>query len=226
MAPKTERIVTADIVEEGPIDMTLHKNKRAADEEERREKREEKLEEMRVIGRLKDAREGIKVVRRRSVSLMEECSSTIADYYKSIDAKELSTHIKSRFDAWDTDHSQALDTKELTEAMAAMGKRPTSDEVDILMLKIDKDGSGVVELDEFEHMVRQSLGLHLEVCACRMCEAARQEAVEKAAAEDKEAADAAKADLLAAKLAAQREAKLAADEAALVKAKVKAGKRV
>jgi len=223
-APKIEMIVTADIVEEGAVDMTPTQLKRFADEEERRAKREEKLEEMRVMARLKEAREGIKVVRRRSVSMMEECSSTISDYYKSINSKELSTHIKSRFDAWDTDHSQGLDTKELTEAMAAMGKRPTSDEVDLLMLRVDKDGSGVVELDEFEHMVRESLGLHLEVCTCRMCEAARTEAVETAVTEAKEVAEAIKTDMLAAKLAAKLGAG-AADSAPPGEAKGKAGKR-
>ena len=220
MAPTIEMIVTADIVEKGAIEMTPSKRNRMADEEERRVKREEKLEEMRVMARLKEAREGIKVVRRRSVSMMEECSSMIGDYYKSIKSNELSAHIKSRFDAWDTDHSGGLDTKELTEAMAAMGKRPTSDEVDLLMLRVDKDGSGIVELDEFEHMVRDSLGLNLEVCACRMCEAARKEAFFQAAEEDKEAAEAAKADMLARRVAAKLAANLVP-----VQAKVKAGRR-
>jgi len=218
MAPKIETIVAAEIGEEGASEMTVGQLKRLAEEEGRRAKREEKIEEMRVMARLKNAREGIKVVRRRSSITMEECSSTIADYYKSIDAKELSTHIKSRFDAWDADNSHALDTKELAEAMAAMGKRPTSEEVDILMLRVDKDGSGTIELDEFEHMVRESLGLHLEVCSCRMCEAARKEAAENEAVEAKEAAVAAKAEKLAAKLAAG-----AADPAP--DAKGKAGKR-
>jgi len=106
--------VAANVEEEG-----ARAFRRATEEEERRAKREEKLEEMRVIGRLKDAREGIRVIRRRSSLMMEEISSTISDYYKSIDAQELSTHIKSRFDAWDANHSGALDKTELTV-------RPTS----------------------------------------------------------------------------------------------------
>ena len=192
--------------------------RRATEEEERRAKREEKLEEMRVMAGLKNAREGIKLVRRNSSIMMEECSSTIADYYKSLDGKELSSHIKSRFDAWDVDKSHALDMTELTEAMAAMGKRPSPKEVEVLMRRVDKDGNGTVELDEFEHMVRESLGLRLEACSCRCCGAARNEAAEEQAAEDKAAAVAAKAEKAAAKLAAG-----AADPAP--DAKGKAGKR-
>ena len=41
--------------------------------------------------------------------------------------------------AWDTDHSHALDKRELTEAMAAMGHRPSPQEVDELMTKVDKN---------------------------------------------------------------------------------------
>ena len=101
--------VAANVEEEG-----ARAFRRAAEEEERRVKREEKLDEMRVLRRLKDAREGIREIRRRSASMMEEISSTISDFYKSIDAKELSTHIKSRFVAWDLDHSGGLDKTELT----------------------------------------------------------------------------------------------------------------
>ena len=194
MAPEGARIVAANMGE-GASEMAVSQLERVADEEERRSgwrtRRGLKLEEMRVRlrGTLKLLEEKrVKVVRRHCESIMDECSSVIANYYKSIDAKELSTHIKSRFDAWDADHSHALDAKELTEAMAAMGKRPTSEEVGVLMLRVDKDGNGTVELDEFEHMVRESLGLHLESCGCRMCVKDRTEAAENEAAEHKEAA--------------------------------------
>jgi uncharacterized pyridoxal phosphate-containing UPF0001 family protein len=83
---------------------------------------------------------------------------------------------------------------------------------------VDKDGNGTVELDEFEHMVRESLGLNLQSCFCRMCVKDRTEAAENEAAELKEAArlaaEAAKADKLAAKLAAG----VKADPTATVKA--------
>ncbi|KAJ1480572.1 hypothetical protein T484DRAFT_1956276 [Baffinella frigidus] len=194
MAPKIAEV-------EAVIEKSMHLS-RAEEEEERKEKRQAKLEEMRVMEKLKNAREGLKVVRRRSVSLMEECSSTISDYYKSIDTKDLSSHIKSRFDAWDADHSQALDVLEMTEALAAMGKRPTPDEVAMLMLRVDKDGNGKVELDEFDHMVRESLNLHLESCWCRMCEAGRKAAAETEAAEAAEAARLEKEAAKAAKAAA------------------------
>ena len=53
--------------------------------------------------------------------------------------------------------SDTLDTTELTEAMSAMGQRPSPAEVDALMKECDHDKNGVCELDEFEHMVRPLL---------------------------------------------------------------------
>ncbi|KAJ1485763.1 hypothetical protein T484DRAFT_1792259 [Baffinella frigidus] len=70
-----------------------------------------------------------------------------------VDATELSKHIKARFVVWDADSSGALDKRELTEAMSAMGHRPSAEEVDKLFAEFDKDGSGTVECDEFEHMI-------------------------------------------------------------------------
>ncbi|KAJ1483727.1 hypothetical protein T484DRAFT_1895391 [Baffinella frigidus] len=140
--------------------------------------REKKLEEMRELGRLKEAREGIKMVRRRSSTMGDECSSFIAEYYKNMEARELSTQIKSRFDLWDADNSHTLGQHELTEALAGMGKRPTPQEVDLFMKRFDKDGTGKVNIEEYEHMVRESLGLQVEVCSCRVCESGSNEAMD------------------------------------------------
>ncbi|KAJ1489943.1 hypothetical protein T484DRAFT_1936098 [Baffinella frigidus] len=96
-------------------------------------------------------------------------SSAIRDYFPEMFKKNLSKHIKMRFVAWDTDGSGALDKGELTEAMAAMGHRPSPQEVDKLMRSVDHDGNGTVELDEFEHMVREAMATDLEECGCRMC---------------------------------------------------------
>ncbi|KAJ1479750.1 hypothetical protein T484DRAFT_1813161 [Baffinella frigidus] len=125
--------------------------------EDRRVHLEEKLEESRVLERLREMRASLAQERRHSVDTLESCSTAILDYYQSIDAQDLSKHIKTRFVAWDLDHSQTLDKHELTEAMAAMGHRPSPEEVDKLMTKVDKDGSGTVELDEFEHMTSRPL---------------------------------------------------------------------
>jgi hypothetical protein len=93
-------------------------------------------QEYRVLQRMASTKEALKVERLRSVDTLESCSGSIRDFYKRIDPRELSKHIKSRFQAWDSDHSGALDKAELTEAMAAMGRRPSAQEVDDLMLKV------------------------------------------------------------------------------------------
>jgi len=41
--------------------------------------------------------------------------------------------------AYDLDHNHVLDKLELTEAMAAMGHRPSPQEVDELMIKVKKN---------------------------------------------------------------------------------------
>mmetsp|Transcript_34225 Transcript_34225/g.78106 ORF Transcript_34225/g.78106 Transcript_34225/m.78106 type:complete len:170 (+) Transcript_34225:70-579(+) len=122
--------------------------------------------------------------RRGSLSTTWETSSTaIREYYRQVDATELSKHIKARFVVWDADSSGALDKRELTEAMSAMGHRPSAEEVDKLFAEFDKDGSGTVECDEFEHMVREAMGFHLDQCECRMCDGARKAAAAQVASE-------------------------------------------
>ena len=67
MAPTIETIVVVNIGEAGASERTVSwptvgQLKQLADEEERKWKREQKLKEMQVIARLKNAHEGIKLI--------------------------------------------------------------------------------------------------------------------------------------------------------------------
>merc|ERR1711998_164101 len=61
--------------------------------------------------------------------------------------------IKEAFDLFDTDGSGAIDAKELTVAMQALGFEPSSGEIAKMMTDIDVDGNATVELEEFIEMM-------------------------------------------------------------------------
>lgn len=56
--------------------------------------------------------------------------------------------VRARFNEVDTDHSGAIDRKELTDALKQMGKYESEQQIDDLMTQIDKDGNGRIELRE------------------------------------------------------------------------------
>mmetsp|Transcript_39228 Transcript_39228/g.92831 ORF Transcript_39228/g.92831 Transcript_39228/m.92831 type:complete len:120 (-) Transcript_39228:192-551(-) len=97
-------------------EITMDIMKHLEEAEDRRAHLEEVKEESRVLERLREMRASLELERRHSADTLESCSSAIRDYYLRIDAKDLSKHIKTRFDAWDLDHNHSLDKHELTEA--------------------------------------------------------------------------------------------------------------
>ena len=57
--------------------------------------------------------------------------------------------IRSAFELFDRDNSGSIDSHELKDAMKALGIYLTKDETVELLKRVDRDGSGQVELDEF-----------------------------------------------------------------------------
>ena len=55
---------------------------------------------------------------------------------------------------FDTDNSGYLDEDELMKAFLVMGMRLESEELKVIMNEYDMDGSGQIDLDEFEGMIR------------------------------------------------------------------------
>merc|ERR1712008_621655 len=82
-----------------------------------------------------------------------------ADPYGDIDFDEITEstglqpdeikRLKVCFDLFDTKKVEFLSADDLGEIMRAMGFRPTEEELKDLLLEIDEDGSGEIEIGEF-----------------------------------------------------------------------------
>eukprot|EP00439_Symbiodinium_sp_Y106_P073117 s887_g13.t1 len=68
--------------------------------------------------------------------------------------EEQKQELKEVFDLYDTDGSAAIDNSELKGLMQVLGFSSTSrEELVAMMMSVDKDGSGEIELDEFLQMM-------------------------------------------------------------------------
>ncbi|RLN35802.1 hypothetical protein C2845_PM03G12970 [Panicum miliaceum] len=66
--------------------------------------------------------------------------------------------IKEAFDLFDTDNSGTIDAKELNVAMRALGFEMTEEQINQMIADVDKDGSGAIDYEEFEHMMTAKIG--------------------------------------------------------------------
>ncbi|XP_028764068.1 caltractin-like isoform X2 [Neltuma alba] len=66
--------------------------------------------------------------------------------------------IREAFELFDTDCSGTIDAKELNVAMRALGFEMTEEQINQMIADVDKDGSGAIEYDEFEHMMTAKIG--------------------------------------------------------------------
>ncbi|XP_062188648.1 probable calcium-binding protein CML13 [Phragmites australis] len=66
--------------------------------------------------------------------------------------------IKEAFDLFDTDNSGTIDAKELNVAMRALGFEMTEEQINQMIADVDKNGSGAIEYEEFEHMMTAKIG--------------------------------------------------------------------
>ncbi|MCB9745492.1 MAG: EF-hand domain-containing protein [Alphaproteobacteria bacterium] len=68
-------------------------------------------------------------------------------------AKELSEEelqeLRETFDHYDRDKSGAIDVVELSSLIEALGMDISDEELEVAMMSLDADESGVIELDEF-----------------------------------------------------------------------------
>jgi len=53
------------------------------------------------------------------------------------------------FDMFDKDKGGSIDAEELESLLHSLGKFPSTEEVEKLLLQVDADGSGEVDFDEF-----------------------------------------------------------------------------
>ena len=61
--------------------------------------------------------------------------------------------IDNAFSLFDKDNSNSIDVTELRDAMKALGIFLKKEEVKQYMLKVDKDGSGEIDRDEFKALM-------------------------------------------------------------------------
>ncbi|CAH9058426.1 unnamed protein product [Cuscuta epithymum] len=66
--------------------------------------------------------------------------------------------IRECFELFDTDNSGTIDAKELNVAMRALGFEATEEEIESMIAEVDKDGSGAIDFEEFEHMMTNKFG--------------------------------------------------------------------
>ncbi|RAL51548.1 hypothetical protein DM860_011050 [Cuscuta australis] len=66
--------------------------------------------------------------------------------------------IRECFELFDTDNSGTIDAKELNVAMRALGFEATEEEIKRMIAEVDKDGSGAIDFEEFEHMMSNKFG--------------------------------------------------------------------
>jgi len=112
-----------------------------------------------------------------SHEILEVCSGILVNYFASIPEDQLSAKIRVKFEQFDLDKSGGLDKQELSDALAEMGRKPAPEELNDLFEMFDADGSGTIEIDEFEHMVRSQLNISREFCPCGVCEKERKDAL-------------------------------------------------
>ncbi|CAN6226117.1 unnamed protein product [Urochloa humidicola] len=72
--------------------------------------------------------------------------------------KQKRQEIKEAFDLFDTDNSGTIDAKELNVAMRALGFEMTEEQINQMIADVDKDGSGAIDYEEFEHMMTAKIG--------------------------------------------------------------------
>jgi len=115
-------------------------------------------------------------------AVLKEAGAVFAKLFAGLSAAELRLAIASAFDKFDVDRSGFLDRGELKDAFEMMGLRLSYEEIQVLLNEYDVDGSGKIELAEFESMVR--LGLkradpHAAARAAAADQAKREEAASK-----------------------------------------------
>ncbi|XP_034969111.1 uncharacterized protein LOC118084009 [Zootoca vivipara] len=72
-------------------------------------------------------------------------------------SEEQKQEVREAFDLFDTDGSGTIDVKELKVAMRALGFEPKKEEVRKMVADIGKEGSGVIEFEDFLTMMTQKM---------------------------------------------------------------------
>jgi len=116
-------------------------------------------EQAAIIERMRAAQVNLGGFLDSSKKTMESSSAALWGHFKQIPQEKLQSHIILRFNSYDVDNSGTLDRAEMREAMAEMGRRPSEEELDELMAKVDLDGDGTINLEEFSLHIFEQIGV-------------------------------------------------------------------
>ena len=78
----------------------------------------------------------------------------VKEFFSSVSPEELSDKIVEMFVELDTDQSGGLDREEIGRAFLMVGKALKDSDIDAWLNEFDADGNGIIDCDEFAHMVR------------------------------------------------------------------------
>ena len=94
--------------------------------------------------------DGEKVIEKKRKRIIKK--TTIAHKYLTLEQKE---EIDNAFFIFDRDRSGSIDISELKDALKALGIYLDKNEVKAVMTKVDKDGSGSIDQEEFLSMMAE-----------------------------------------------------------------------
>ncbi|XP_057806679.1 calmodulin-like protein 30 [Salvia miltiorrhiza] len=73
------------------------------------------------------------------------------------DADAKSSEIQSAFRVFDCDGDGKISAEELMEVLRRMGERPTLEGCKKMIRGVDRDGDGLIDMDEFTNMMKQNI---------------------------------------------------------------------
>ncbi|XP_022031730.1 probable calcium-binding protein CML20 [Helianthus annuus] len=70
---------------------------------------------------------------------------------------QMKHELREAFDLFDADGNGIIDAKELNAATRALGFEMTKEQIDEMMVEVDKDESGAIDFDEFVYMMTSKI---------------------------------------------------------------------
>eukprot|EP00960_Hanusia_phi_P029253 747858-Hanusia_phi.AAC.2 len=93
-----------------------------------------------------------------SQKLIKDTEQLFKKEFAGLVRDDLESKISETFRMFDVDKSGVLEKEEIHDALARMGRKLTDEELDLWIHEFDADGNGVLDEDEYAHMVRFLVG--------------------------------------------------------------------